>query len=146
MDFNINKINRLKTVVTMIIIVLAVLFLHLFEDLFKIAEDKLVEIRTAVSTDSGLFANKFNPANKDIVIIFINELTQYEASRSSELNLSRWPWSRRTWANIVSFLEKQDPKMIILDLNFSNYEDIGLSYYSPDMVLSQTLKKYNNII
>ncbi len=146
MDFNINKINRLKSVVTMIIIVLAVLFLHLFENLFKIAEDKLVEIRTAVSTDSGLFANKFAPANKDIVIIFINELTQYEASRSSELNLSRWPWSRRTWANIVTFLEKQDPKMIILDLNFSNYEDIGLSYYSPDMMLSHTMKKYNNII
>ena len=146
MNFHINKINRLKTVITLIIIVLASLVLYFCEDIFKIAEDKLTKIRASVSTDSGMFANKFKPASNDIVVIFINEISQYEASRSPELNLGRWPWSRRVWANVVNFLEKQEPKMIILDLNFSNYEEMGLGYYSPDMILSRTLREYNNIV
>lgn len=146
MDFNFKKINRLKTIITIILIFLAAFCLYVFKDIFGRVEQKLVNFRSALSTDCGLYSNKFKGADDNIVIISINDLTQYEAARSNELNLSRWPWSRRVWAQVVDFLEKQDPKMIVLDLNFSNYEDITLNYSSADVVLADTLSKYNNVI
>lgn len=146
MDFNIKKINRLKAVVTIIIIFFAALSIYVFKDIFNRIEDKFTDFRASLSTDSGLFSNKFQVADNNIVIVSINDLTQYEAARSSELNLTRWPWSRKIWAETVDFLEKQNPKMIILDLNFSNYEDLALNQASADIILSNTLNKYNNII
>lgn len=146
MDFNFKKINRLKTIITLVIIIFAALSAYVFKDLFNRVEEKLVDFRSSISTDKGLYAHKFKPADQNIVIISIDDLTQYEASRSAELNLNRWPWSRKVWANVIDFLEKQNPKMIIVDLNFSNYEDIALNESSADIVLSKTLNKYNNII
>ena len=146
MDFNIKKINRLKTVITIFIIILAGFCLYVFKDVFERIEEKLVNVRSSLSTDCGLYSSKFAHYDDRIVIISINDLTQYEAAKSAELNLSRWPWSRKVWAQVVDYLEKQHPEMIILDLNFSNYEDITLNYSSADVILAETLSKYNNII
>lgn len=146
MNLNISKINRLKTVITIIIIFFAALSIYAFKDIFNRIEDKLTDVRASLSTDSGLYSHRFKAADDNIVIVSINDLTQYEAARSSELNLTRWPWSRKVWANVIDFLEKQNPKMIIMDLNFSNYEDLALNWSSADTILSNTLNKYNNII
>lgn len=146
MDFNFKKINRLKAVITFILVVIAVLSVYIFTDIFNKIENRLIDFRASLSTDSGLFSHKFNPANENIVILSINDLTQYEASRSSELNLTRWPWSRKVWADVINYLERQQPKMIIVDLNFSNYEDLALNHSSADIILSNTLWGYNNVI
>ncbi len=146
MDFNYKKINRLKFFITLALIIIAGFAIYIFKDVFSRVENRLVDFRTSLSTDSGIFSHKFKPADDNIVILSVNDLTQYEAARSSELNLTRWPWSRKVWANVINFLEKQQPKMIIVDLNFSNYEDLALNQSSADIILSNTLWNYNNII
>lgn len=146
MDFNFKKINRLKTVITIILVILAIIVAYVFKDIFSRVENRLIDFRASLSTDNGLFSHKFKPADENIVILSINDLTQYEAARSSELNLTRWPWSRKIWADVINFLERRGPKMIIVDLNFSNYEDLALNQSSADIILSNTLWGYNNII
>ena len=140
------KVNKLKVALTIIFIILISLFAYVFGDVFNYIEDRLVELRSSLSTDTSLYSHKFAPASEDIVIISVNDLTQYEAARSSELNLTRWPWSRAVWAKVINFIEQQNPKLVIVDLNFSNYEDLSLNQASPDMILANTLASYNNII
>ena len=45
-----------------------------------------------------------------------------------------------------NFIEKQNPKVLVVDLNFSNYEDMSRNYTSPDMVLADALGYYDNIV
>lgn len=140
------KINRLKVVITAVLILLAALFAYIFNDVFEYAEEQLTDFRSSLSTDKGLFSEKFSEASDNIIIISVNDLTRYSAARSSELNLAHWPWSRAVWAEFINFIEKQEPQMVIIDMNFSNYEDIALNRYSPDMIFANTLSNYDNII
>ena len=140
------KINKLKVVITTVLIIFAALFAYVFNELFDYAEEQLIDFRSSLSTDKGLFSEKFAQASDNIIIVSVNDLTRYSAAHSSELNLIHWPWSRAVWAEFIDFIEKQEPQMVIIDINFSNYEDIALNRYSPDMVLSNTLSNYDNII
>ncbi len=140
------KINKLKVIVTAVLIVLAALFAYVFSEVFDYAEEQLTDFRSSLSTDKGLFSEKFAEASDNIIIVSVNDLTRYSAARSTELNLIHWPWSRAVWAEFIDFMEKQEPQMVIIDINFSNYEDIALNRYSPDMILSKTLSNYDNII
>ena len=140
------KINRLKVVITAVLILLAALFAYIFNDVFEYAEEQLTDFRSSLSTDKGLFSEKFSEASDNIIIISVNDLTRYSAARSSELNLAHWPWSRAVWAEFINFIEKQEPQMVIIDMNFSNYEDIALNRYSPDVIFANTLSNYDNII
>ena len=140
------KINKLKIVITILLILLASLFVYVFNDIFSYAEQQLTDLRSSINTDKGLFSEKFPQASDDIIIVSVNDLSRYSAAHSSELNLLNWPWSRAVWAEFIDFIEKQEPETVIVDINFSNYEDIALSRYSPDMKLSKTLSSYDNII
>ena len=146
MNFKVEYINKLKISITIFIIILLSVFAYFFKDVFDYFEEQLIDARSFLSTDAGLFSQKFQHADNDIVIISVNDLTQYEAARSSELNLTSWPWSREVWAKIINFLERQEPKLIVVDLNFSNYEDMSRNYTSPDMILANTLGYYDNIV
>lgn len=146
MNFKVEYINKLKITITIFLIILISVFAYFFKDIFNYAEERFIDLRSFVSVDNGLFAPKFKAASDDIVIISVNDLTQYEAARSSELNLTHWPWSREVWAKVINFLETQSPKVLIVDLNFSNYEDLSRNYTSPDMVLANTLGYYDNIV
>ena len=146
MNFKVEYINRLKIVITVILVILISLFAYFFKDLFSYFENKFIDLRTNLSTDRGLFSAKYKQADKNIVILSVNDLTQYEAANSTELNLTRWPWSREVWAKVINFLEKQKPKVIVVDLNFSNYEDLSRNYTSPDMILADTIGYYDNIV
>ena len=146
MNFKVEYINKLKITITLILIILISAFAYLFKDVFNYFENKFIDFRSYLSTDGGIYSSKFKSADKDIVILSINDLTQYEAARSSELNLTRWPWSREVWAKVINFLEKQNPKLLVIDLNFSNYEELSRNYTSPDMMLADALGYYNNII
>lgn len=139
-------INKLKITITIILIILISVFAYLFKDAFNYIEEKFIDLRSSLSLDGGLFAHKFKAADDNIVIISVNDLTQYEAARSSELNLTRWPWSREIWAKLINYIEAQNPKVLIVDLNFSNYEDLSRNVSSPDMILANTLGYYDNIV
>ena len=146
MIFKIEYINRLKIIVTIFVLVLLSAFVYFFQDFFNYAENIFIDARSSLSTDTGLFSQKFKHADDNIIIISVNDLTQYEAARSSELNLTHWPWSREVWAKVINFIEKQEPSVLIVDLNFSNYEDLSRNYTSPDMILANTLAYYDNIV
>ena len=146
MSFKVEYINKLKITITTILVILVGLFAYLFQDLFNNLENKLIDARSYLSTDKGLFSARFKHADKNIVILSINDLTLYEAANSNELNLTNWPWSRAIWAKVINFLERQKPKAIIIDLNFSNYEDLAQIYSSADMQLADALGYYNNTI
>lgn len=146
MDFKVEYINKLKIVLTTLLIVLLSVFAYIFQNIFDYLENISIDIRSNLTTDVGLFSQRYKPADKNIVIISINELTQYEAARSSELRLTRWPWSREVWAKLINFIEKQNPRVLVVDLNFSNYEDLSRNYASSDMVLADALGYHNNII
>ena len=105
MNFKVEYINKLKISITIFIIILLSVFAYFFKDVFDYFEEQLIDARSFLSTDAGLFSQKFQHADNDIVIISVNDLTQYEAARSSELNLTSWPWSREVWAKIINFLE-----------------------------------------
>lgn len=146
MNFKVEYINKLKITITTLLIILISVFAYLFQDFFNYLENKFIDMRSYMSTDGGLYSQKFKPADKNIVIVSVNDLTQYEAAHSSELNLTRWPWSREVWAKLINFMEAQKPKVLVVDLNFSNYEDLSRNYTSPDMILADTLGYYDNIV
>ena len=146
MSFKVEYINKLKITITTILVILVCVFAYIFQGVFKTFENKLIDARSYLSTDNGLFSAKFKHADKDIVILSIDDLAQYEAAHSPELNLTRWPWSRTVWARVINFLEKQKPKALIIDLNFSNYEDLAGNYGSPDIQLADALGYYQNTI
>lgn len=146
MNFKVEYINKLKITITILLIILLSLFAYFFKDVFNYFENKFIDVRSYLNTDGGFYSHKFKHADDNIVIISVNDLTQYEAARSSELNLTRWPWSREIWAKVINFIEAQKPKALIVDLNFSNYEDLSRNYTSPDMILADTIGYYDNIV
>lgn len=146
MNLKVEYINKLKITITTLLIILISVFAYFFKDVFDYFENKFIDARSYLSTDGGFYASKFKPADKNIVIVSVNDLTQYEAARSSELNLTRWPWSREVWAKVINFIEAQKPKVLIVDLNFSNYEDLSRNYTSPDMMLADALGYHRNTI
>ena len=50
------KINKLKVVVTAVLIVFAALFAYVFSEIFEYAEEQLTDFRSSLSTDKGLFS------------------------------------------------------------------------------------------
>ena len=146
MRFRVEYVNKLKIAITTMIIVVLSLFAFVFKDFFQILENKFIDLRSSLSTDSGLYSARFKPADKNIVIISIDDLARQEAARSSELILTHWPWSRVVWARLINFLEKEQPKAVIVDLNFSNYENLTTNYSYPDMNLADVLGYYDNTI
>ena len=78
------------------------------------------------------------PHNEDIVILAIDDTT-YEYVME---NYGEWPMPRYIYADVVDYIESQNPKIIAFDLLFvkslkSNNND--------DKRLSDLFKKYNNI-
>ncbi len=139
-------VNKLKITLTVIILILLTVFAHFAGNLFDSIENKFIDLRSYISTDGGIYGARFKHADNNILVLSINDVTQYEAARSSELNLTRWPWSREVWAKVVNFLERQNPAVLVVDLNFSNYEDLSRNYASSDMMLADALGYYDNIV
>ena len=146
MSLKVEGLNKLKVFLTAVVIILLFVFAQFFKSVFDIIENEFIDLRSKLVLDGGLYSQRYKPADGNIVIVSINDLTQYEAANSPELNLRRWPWSREVWANVIKFLEKQNPRVLVVDLNFSNYEDLSRNYASADMRLADTLGAYKNII
>ena len=146
MKFRVEYVNKLKITVTFFLLIVLSLFAHFCTDFFAQIEDKFIDFRSNLSLDDGLYSQRYKKFDENIVIVSVNDLTQYEAARSTELNLTRWPWSRVVWARLINFIERQKPTVLVVDLNFSNYEDLSRNYASADMVLADSIGYYDNIV
>lgn len=82
--------------------------------------------------------SKDKTPNKDIVIVAIDDAT-YEYILD---NYGEWPLPRDVYANIINYLELQNPRAIAFDLMFVKSLK---SKNQADIELIQTFKKYNNL-
>lgn len=78
-------------------------------DFFTTMENRTFDLRQSLLAKSG-----FRHASKDIVIIAIDDASyEYLLEKYGE-----WPIPREVYANMVNYLEKQNPRAIAFDLMF----------------------------
>ncbi len=136
--------NRRKITLLIGIVLFAFILERIFitASLFEKLELMTYDFRARISTDKGLFGDKFKHADKNIALVVVDDNSRREIANYPQLNLGSWPWRRSVWADVINYIEKGQPKAIIFDLTFNNYnEDI-----QNDIKLSNTLKKYDNIV
>ena len=97
-----------------------------------------IENRTFDLRQSILINEGSKKANQDIVIVAIDDAT-YEYILD---NYGEWPLPRDTYAKIVNYLEKQNPRIIAFDLMFVKSLK---SKNQADKELTEIFKKYNNV-
>lgn len=97
-----------------------------------------IENRTFDLRQSILINEGSKKANQDIVIVAIDDAT-YEYILD---NYGEWPLPRDTYAKIVNYLEKQNPRSIAFDLMFVKSLK---SKNQADKELTDVFKKYNNV-
>lgn len=130
--------------ISFVIFLLSLVFV--FSHFFKAFELATQDWRQSVCLKHQQLISKRYLAKDNIVIISMDDMTSFDLSQHPELNIRRWPLSRSVWSELINFVEKGSPKVVAIDVPFQNYEDITLSANSSDLVLSNTLKKYNNIV
>ncbi len=97
-----------------------------------------IESRTFDLRQNLIINEGVRKPNKDIVIVAIDDAS-YEYILDT---YGEWPLPRDVYANIVNYLEKQNPKSIAFDLMFVKSLK---SQNSADELLINSFKKYNNI-
>lgn len=139
--------NNLKLKCKLFIIFLfLVSFFFIFKSNFLKLETFCLDFLLKNSTDKSFFNSAFQSSSEDIVILNIDDISQYELGETVSKSLLDWPWRRIFWARIINYLEIAKPKVLLLDILFENYEDNTFSGHSSDAVLADTLKLYDNII
>lgn len=126
------------------IILLVIVFERIISatSLFERLELLTYDIRAKIATDYGPFNKKFKHADRNIVIVAIDDNSRKEIARNPQLNLGSFPWPRDVWAEIVNFIEKGKPKAILFDLVFNELNENP----QHDLKFAQQLKKYNNVV
>lgn len=102
-------------------------------DFINTIENKSFDLRQKISANSG-----YKKANKDIVILAIDDAS-YEYLLE---NYGEWPIPRGVYAQVINYLNKQQPKAIAFDLMFVKSMKSKLN---DDGVLSQTIAKNKNV-
>lgn len=96
-------------------------------------ENRTFDLRQSILINEGS-----KKANQDIVIVAIDDAS-YEYILD---NYGEWPLPRDTYAKIVNYLEKQNPRIIAFDLMFVKSLK---SKNQADKTLTDVFKKYNNV-
>ena len=96
-------------------------------------ENRTFDLRQSILINEGT-----KKANQDIVIVAIDDAT-YEYILD---NYGEWPLPRDTYAKIVNYLEKHNPRIIAFDLMFVKSLK---SKNQADKELTEIFKKYNNV-
>jgi adenylate cyclase len=139
-----NKINKY------IFVSIATLILLIFIGLLCLSplnnnELNLYDYRALLSTDHSIFKQKYNNADKNIILLGIDD---YSNKKLSNYNLAagRQPWPRHTIADIVNFVNKGKPKAIVIDLFFQGQEGEYPQNIKSDEYFANTLKKSKNVL
>ncbi len=88
-------------------------------------------------------------ARKDIALVEIDEYSL----RNLQPNAGRWPWPRFVHANLIEYLNRGKPAMIVYDINFAEADDrtfrFGgetMSGEESDKALVSAIRKAGNVI
>ena len=142
-----SKTSRFNYIYNIIMIILTVgilssLFLN---GTFNYIETNLYDVRAKLSSDKSFLKTKYKKADKNIVILAIDDYTIQELSKYEQLDLGRLPWTRRTYADIVNFANKGKPKAIVMDLVFGGSEGPYPVNHKSDEYFAKTIKSSNNV-
>ncbi len=109
---------------------------------FKHLELLSYDFRSRFNTDNSFWSKDANTADSDIVIVAIDNHSERELLKSSSKKSGQQEWEHDVWKNVVNFIERGNPKMVMFDMVFEKPED--KPWY--DASFAQTLKAYPNII
>ena len=134
---NINPLHALLVVASFLVAltIIVLIFKTLdFSDLVTKTENKTFDSRQAM-----LVKNHIKKPNKDIVIVAIDDASyEYLTNKYGE-----WPLPRSVYADLIHFLEKQEPASISFDLMFvSSLKSHG----DADNKLAKAMSAYDNIL
>ncbi|MCK6598810.1 MAG: CHASE2 domain-containing protein, partial [Bdellovibrionaceae bacterium] len=85
--------------------------------------------------------NHFTPIRTPSKKILFIDIDDQSLSQLGE-SLGPWPWSRDIIANTISYFQKDNPKIILLDLVLSENDK---SAPEKDRTLAELVKQYSNI-
>lgn len=106
---------------------------HIY-DFLNVVENKTFDFRQKVQS-----AYKVSKTNKDIVIVTIDDASyEYLTTKYGE-----WPISRKVYADLIKYIESQNPQSISFDLMFvsSLKNDTGA-----DEALASAMNSYDNVL
>lgn len=139
--------NNLKLKIKLLIVfIFLTSFFFIFKTNFQNLETNCIDLLLKNSTDKSFFKNTFENSSDEIIILSIDDISQYELGASVSRSLLNWPWRRTFWSRIINYLQSANPKVLLLDIPFENYEDNTFSNHSSDAILADTFKNYDNII
>ena len=129
----IDKFAYLLLALTIVLFVVFVANNPVLSGFFEDIENKSFDYRQTLLVKS----RHLNPS-KDIAIITIDDASyEYILDKYGE-----WPVSRKIYADMLNFIEKQNPKAVIFDLMFVNSKN---STNETDDYLVSELNKYENV-
>lgn len=123
------------------IIIAVVLIQALLSPALRKLELSSYDIRSKVSIDAGLFSNKFTHADKNIVLVNVDDYSMNKIEQNPQLEIGEWPWPRGAWANILRFIERGQPKAVLFDIVFSEGDNVSYS-----RAFSRALRRYDNVV
>lgn len=136
----IKKVNPLHALLAVLAFVIAVTIVVLiartinFSDFILKTENKTFDSRQVM-----LVNNKIKKPNKDIVIVTIDDASfEYLTNKYGE-----WPLPRTVYADLINFIEQQNPLSISFDLMFVSSLK---SNTDADNKLASAMNKYDNIL
>jgi len=109
---------------------------------FKHLELLSYDFRSRFNTDNSFWSKDSNTADSDIVIVAIDDYSYKQLLKSSSKKAGQQEWENDVWKNVVNFIERGNPKMVMFDMVFEKPED--KPWY--DTSFAQTIKPYPNII
>ena len=136
----INKVNPLHALLAVLAFVIVITIIVLiartinFSDFITKTENKTFDSRQVM-----LVNNKIKKPSKDIVLVTIDDASfEYLTNKYGE-----WPLPRTVYADLINFIEQQNPTSISFDLMFVSSLK---SNTGADDKLASTMNKYDNIL
>jgi len=109
---------------------------------FRTVEVKTYDWRLSLTADPST-------ARKDIALVEIDEYSL----RNLQPNAGRWPWPRLVHANLIEYLNRGKPAMIVYDVNFAEADDRTFKFggetmsgEESDTAFASALRKAGNVI
>lgn len=100
------------------------------------------DLRSKMDTDNSFLGKKYKHADKDIVIVAIDDESLKELLNAPKNASGQRTWEKNVWNSVVNFIEKGHPKALMFNMVFEKVED--KPWY--DQSFAEILKKHDDIV
>lgn len=108
---------------------------------FKHLELLSYDLRSKFNTDNSLLGKNLKHADKDIVIVAIDNYSKQQLA-NSPADMQSEEWEENVWRKVVNFIQKGHPKVIMFDMVIEKLED--KPFY--DRTFAESLIPYDSVI